>query len=150
MLFSKTSSYGIRAVLYLTMNVNRPFVLIREIASELDISYHFLGKIFQTLIQAGLIISYKGPNGGVKLAKKPADLFLIDVIRAIDGMDLFTKCVIGLNECSDTHPCPLHYQWSAIRSKIYEMLRKTNFSQLAQDTEAFNFRIKNEKMEIFI
>ncbi len=147
MLFSKASSYAIRAILYLTMNADRPFVLTREIASELNISYHFLGKIFQTLIHAGLIISYKGPNGGVKLAKQPADIFLIDVIRAIDGMDLFTKCVIGLEECSDSHPCPLHSQWMPVRSKIYEMLNKTNFSRLAQDTAAFRLRIKNEKVE---
>ncbi len=147
MLFSKASSYGIRAVLYLTMNADRPFVLTREIASELGISYHFLGKIFQTLIQAGLIISYKGPNGGVKLAKNPSDFFLIDIIRAIDGMGLFTKCVIGLNECSDANPCPLHDQWSVIRSEIYDMLKKTSFTQLAQDTATFNFRIKNEKTD---
>ena len=148
MLFSKSTSYGIRAVLYLTMNSERPFVLIREIAKELDISYYFLGKIFQTLIQSGLIVSYKGPNGGVKLAKDPQNLYLIDVFRALEGNDLFTKCVIGLNQCSDEHPCPLHHQWSAIRSQIYRMLENTSFLQLAQNTEAFDFRIKNKKVEI--
>ncbi|HDZ13041.1 MAG TPA: Rrf2 family transcriptional regulator, partial [Bacteroidetes bacterium] len=125
MLFSKTSAYGIRAVLYLSMQKGHPFVLIREIAENLNLSYHFLGKIFQNLSQGGLITSYKGPNGGVRLARKPEDIFVLDVVRVLEGMDLFTECVFGLDKCSDHFPCPLHHKWFRIRKEISEMMAST-------------------------
>ncbi len=146
MLFSKTSEYGFRAILYLAIYPERQFIPIREIADELGISFHFLGKIFQSLTQNGLVKSYKGPNGGVALAENPRNIYPIDVIRAIDGLNLLHKCAVGLNECSDKNPCPLHNQWIKIRHEIYRMSSSVSlsFDQLAKDTKRHKLRIKNK------
>ncbi len=144
MLFSKASTYGIRAVLYLTLNANKSFVSVREISEALGISYHFLGKIFQSLTQSGLVESYKGPHGGVKLARSPENLTVLDIYRVLDGMALFRNCVFGLDACSDKNPCPMHHKWLPVREKIYKILNQTNFAELARDTKAFNLRLRIE------
>ncbi len=144
MLFSKASTYGIRAVLYLTLNSNKSYISIREISEALGISYHFLGKIFQELTRWGVVESYKGPNGGIRLTREPKDLTVLDVYRVLDGLDLFKNCVFGLDKCSDANPCPLHNQWLPVREKIYAILSQTNFEELAKDTKTFNFRLKSK------
>ena len=63
MLLSKSTEYGIRATLYLTSLKQDGYVSIRAISDELDISFHFLTKIFQKLTQAGLLQSFRGPRG---------------------------------------------------------------------------------------
>ncbi len=147
MLFSKASTYGIRAVLYLTLHTEKSFISVREISEALGISYHFLGKIFQSLAQSGLIESYKGPNGGIRLAKNPEKLTLLDVYRVLDGMALFRNCVFGLEACNDKNPCPMHNKWLPVRQEIYSILKNTNFAELARDTRAFNFRLQVGKTE---
>ena len=49
------------------------FVSIRRMADELDISFHFLTKILQSLTSEGLLISHRGPKGGVRLAGVTVD-----------------------------------------------------------------------------
>ncbi|MCB0549642.1 MAG: Rrf2 family transcriptional regulator, partial [Phaeodactylibacter sp.] len=65
---SKGCVYGLRALLYIVSEKPREeYVNIREISEELDISFHFLTKTFQSLTQKGILRSYRGPNGGVTL-----------------------------------------------------------------------------------
>jgi len=96
MLLSKSCENAIRAITYLVNQKGRQFVPVKEIAAKTGISFHFLGKILQTLTQNGLLKSYKGPNGGMALAKPAAQIRVIDIIEVMDGLKIFEKC-IGMN-----------------------------------------------------
>lgn len=143
MILSNACDYGIRAALYVATQTNRPFVPIREISQNLSISFHFLTKILQTLNQHGIMTSFRGPKGGVALARKPEQIFLIDIVQAIDGSDLFKKCLLGLNECGDDHPCPLHDQWAAIRGEIQKLFEQTSLKEISEKIIRDGFRITN-------
>ena len=133
MLLSRACEYAIQAVLYLAQHYDTPYISIKEIANKNDISFHFLGKILQILTQKGLLISYKGPNGGVSLAKDPKDITLLEIIEAVDGLEFLTsKCVIGTPGCDDNKPCALHDRWGPIRKQIYEMFAEKSIAQLIQ------------------
>ena len=95
MLLSRACEYGIQAVLYLAKHHDVPYISVKEIAEKHDISFHFLGKILQTLTQKGLLTSYKGPKGGVSLARSPQELTVLQVVEAIDGVEFLRKCVVG-------------------------------------------------------
>ncbi|MBT6581852.1 MAG: Rrf2 family transcriptional regulator, partial [Bacteroidetes Order II. Incertae sedis bacterium] len=62
MLLSKTSEYGIRAMLHLAGVGGDVYLPVKRISKDLDISFHFLTKIFQQLTRAELVYSYRGPN----------------------------------------------------------------------------------------
>jgi hypothetical protein len=47
MFISKSCSYGIRSVVYLSGQPDDKYVSIRDISNDLNISYHFLTKILQ-------------------------------------------------------------------------------------------------------
>ena len=108
-IFSKKCEYGIQAVLYLAAREKGTLVSAEEISKVLKIPREFVSKILQSLRESGLILSSKGKSGGFILAKDPSRIKLIDVVAAIDGLDMFDNCVLGFPECTPTHPCPVHY-----------------------------------------
>ena len=146
MTFSKACNYGVRAALYVATRNQQEFVSIKEISEKLNISFHFLTKILQTLTQQGIMTSFRGPKGGVALAKPAAEISLLDVVQAIDGESLFTDCVLGLNNCGDDQPCPLHNQWTGIRQNIQELFESTSLHQVALDVTHNAFRLTNLMM----
>ena len=128
---SKSCVYGLRAALYVAgCGADRKFVPIREISGELGLSFHFLTKILQQLTGAGLLESYRGPNGGIALARAAAKISLLDVVKAIDGDALFESCVLGLAECSGKHPCPLHETWGKQRAELAAVLEQSTLGAL--------------------
>mgnify|MGYP001945684543 FL=1 len=114
---------------------------ISQISEKLDISYHFLTKIFQKLTKAGLLESMKGPKGGVRFKQAGSEIYLVEIVAAIDGMDLLTECALGLPGCGIATPCPLHDQWAEARDGIRLMLEKTSLTELALKGKAGNLRI---------
>ena len=142
MLLSKSAEYGIRATLYLASLNQDSYVSIRAISDELDISFHFLTKIFQKLTQAGLLRSFRGPNGGVALARPAGQITLMDLVTAIDGPGLFTECVLGLPGCGERKPCPLHETWGLERDRLAALFHNTDLAAMAADLETFDLRLK--------
>jgi Rrf2 family protein len=111
----------------------RKFIPIRELSDELDLSFHFLTKILQVLTEAKIMESFRGPNGGVGLARSAKDITLIDVIAAVDGMALFRDCALGLPGCGEKTPCPLHAAWAKRRQDLQKMFEKTTLASLAKE-----------------
>jgi len=118
----------------------RKFIPIREIAEELNLSFHFLTKILQVLTEAKIMDSFKGPSGGIGLARKPADIRLIDIIIAIDGDQMFGECILGLPACGEQAPCSLHSRWLRQRNNLQKMFEKSNLDTLTRDLKTSKFR----------
>lgn len=141
MLLSKSCVYGLRASLYLASQDNGEYVPIRQMSDKLDISFHFLTKILQELSAAGVMESYKGPNGGIKLTKAGTEITLMEIVVAIDGPELFTECALGLPGCGVDKPCPLHEAWAKTRDSIRGMLEETTLVELAEKGKKMNLRL---------
>jgi len=109
-------------------------LLARDISAHEKIPGPFLGKIFQTLVRAGLLKSSKGPGGGFALARDPETISLYDIYRAIDGTTYLEACAVGLARCSDEVPCPLHERWKPIRERIRNYLEATSLADMASAT----------------
>jgi len=129
-MLSKSCEYGLRATLYLASLDHDGYVSISTISEDLDISFPFLTKIFQKLNDAGLLDSQRGPNGGVALTKPADAVTLYEIVVAIDGDELFQECVLGLPNCGNADPCPLHDDWVEKRSAIETMFRNATLEQL--------------------
>ncbi len=115
MVLSKTCDYALRAVFFISSQPDSKFVPIREISEKLNISFHFLTKILQILNQKKITISFKGPNGGIALARSAELIYLNEIVEAVDGKKIYEECLLGLDSCGDQNPCPLHNEWAGIR-----------------------------------
>ncbi|PZF71698.1 RrF2 family transcriptional regulator [Taibaiella soli] len=141
-IFSKTCEYAMRAVFYVASNTaDGSRVGLKEIAAEIDSPEHFLAKILQDLCRKGIIDSAKGPNGGFFADAKTMTRPLSDIVSAVDGDAIFTGCGLGLSQCSEINPCPLHAEFKKVRNQITHMLTTTTIGQ-------FNKQLLNGKISL--
>ncbi|MCK6484315.1 MAG: Rrf2 family transcriptional regulator [Phycisphaerae bacterium] len=137
MIYSIGCEYAIRAMTYLAENTKPgEYCLLRTITNEHDLPQHFVGKIFQSLVRAGLLYSAKGRGGGFALRRSAEEIRLYDIVQAIDGTERLTRCIIGLARCDDTQPCPQHDWWQPQRQQIERMLMETSLADLARNAVA--------------
>jgi Rrf2 family protein len=134
MIHSSACEYAIRAMTYVAGYEPGTRLLARDISAHEKIPGPFLGKIFQTLVRAGLLKSSKGPGGGFSLARDPESISLYDIYRSIDGTTYLDACAVGLARCSDEVPCPLHERWKPIRERIRNYLEATSLADMATAT----------------
>ena len=129
MIFSKACEYGIKAAIYIAeQSINGTRASLKSISKEINSPEAFTAKILQTLVRNGIINSVKGSTGGFEAdVKKIKNIKLIEIVIAIDGDLHETKCVLGLNQCSELHPCPVHNKYKHIKKDILLMLKKTIF-----------------------
>ena len=52
-------------------------------------------------------------------------------VEAVDGTEEFTRCAVGLAECSDTSPCPLHDTWKPLKTRITDYMSEHTLADLA-------------------
>ena len=71
MKLSTRSRYGTRALLDLALNGGGGPAQLKDIARRQDISLHYLEHIITPLVGAGIIRSWRGVGGGLRLARKP-------------------------------------------------------------------------------
>lgn len=131
MIYSVGCEYGILALTKLAGDGPAgKFVLLRDILDGTDLPQHFVGKIFQTLVRADILVSAKGRGGGFALKRPPHEVSLRQIVEAIDGRQRISRCILGFAECNDEQPCPQHDHWKTIRRQIDELLDQTTLATL--------------------
>lgn len=145
-MFSKACEYAIRAVLYISIkSIDGSKLGIKEIAKEIDSPEPFTAKILQSLSREGIVSSAKGPNGGFYIDPKAKPIPLSDIVKAIDGDDILHSCALGLKECSDIFPCPIHADIKPYKERLRQVMDKKTVQQLAKDLDGGNVFLKNKK-----
>jgi Rrf2 family transcriptional regulator, iron-sulfur cluster assembly transcription factor len=132
-LFSKACELGIQAVLFLSIQERRIFNA-DEVSREIMLPKEFVSKVLQILTNKGIVGSKKGKNGGFFLAKDPSHIKLLDIVEAIDGLDLFRTCILGFPGCSSEKPCPVHEKWGKLRDEALIMLSTETLEDLKEKT----------------
>jgi Rrf2 family protein len=133
-IFSKKCEYALQAVLYMSAKEDDCICPAEDISTNLKIPKEFVSKILQSLTESGIVDSKKGKAGGFMLAKHPSKIKLIDIIEAIDGLDVFNNCVLGFPNCSPNNPCPVHDKWGELRDKAYDMLTSETLDKFKENT----------------
>ncbi len=147
-MFSQATKYAIKSVIYIwTKSIEDKRVGAKEIGTEINAPDAFTAKILQTLVKAKIIGSQKGPNGGFYTDESHTKITLKDVVRAIDGDQLFAGCSLGLPQCSEKSPCPLHFEVVGVRKQIDHMLTSKSIKSLA--IEVINGTSKLSDLKLF-
>jgi len=136
-MFSKACQYGIKSVIYIWKQSQiGQKVGAKEIAAFVDAPEPFTAKILQELVRKKIIGSQKGPTGGFYAGKEHEQFTLKDLVVVIDGDELFSGCGLGLKQCSENNPCPLHHEIIKIRLDLVHMLTEKSLKQLAEEVES--------------
>lgn len=132
-MFSKACTYGIKSVIYIaTQSLDGKRVKITDVANSSGSPEAFTAKILGKLTKAGIIDSYKGPNGGFEIdVNKIKETKIEEIVFAIDGDSIYNGCALGLSECDASDPCPMHDKFFKIREELKTMLGTTTIYELA-------------------
>lgn len=132
-MFKKETEYALRGLVYIqSKNTGGHRPGITEIADEIGAPQFYTAKILQRLAKQGFVESMKGKGGGFSFNPKNPDLSLETIIIAIEGDHIFTGCGIGLSECSEENPCPIHEQFAPIRDSIVKLVSEETIQSLAE------------------
>lgn len=77
---------------------------IAEVARRYKISRNHLVKVAQTLIQGGFVESVRGRCGGLRLARKPAEINLGAVVRVTEDNFALVECFDRKSSCCVVMP----------------------------------------------
>jgi len=136
MFFSRSTEYTIRAVAFLSIHAREEKKLgIKQIASDLGFPEHYLGKILQELARKHIIKSAKGPRGGFYIDEKAMDITLLSLIDASEGLEFFNTCGLGLYECNEDKPCPIHREYQIVKGNFYKILSEKTIRSIRDDIE---------------
>lgn len=128
---------GIKAVIYLcSQGCENKHTGIRQVAEGIDSSVHTVGKLLQLMVKHNIIKSVKGPSGGFFITPEQGQLPVFAIVEAIDGLERFRECGLGLPHCSAQHPCPMHYQYEPIRTAMEKAFRDKKLIDLCHSVDA--------------
>lgn len=131
MKLGRESAYGIGGLLALALKPPGTAVLLTDIAATGGIPQSFLAKIFQKLARHGIVRSLRGAVRGYALPRSPKEIKLKEILLAIEGPDLFERCIFWSDRCADSNPCPLHEQWKQIKQKSFrKLMEETTLADL--------------------
>src|SRR4051812_27062391 len=137
---SKRGEYALRSLINLGIasEVGRSLVQVAELAANEQLPVKFLEQILQTLKEAGLVESERGKFGGYRLARKPAEIKIGEVVRLIDGPlapigcvshSAYEKCT-----CPDEEHCGLRMIMLDVRNAIAGILDRYTLADVVEVT----------------
>ena len=131
MIFSKSFGYTTRGILFIaSMQEQKQYVQVEEIAVALRVPRYFMGKILKMLAKEKILSSVKGPSGGFTINQRTLEVTLLELVLLTDGSLIFDRCIMRLKECNSRRPCPMHNQIEPWRNGLQDMLSRTTIRDL--------------------
>jgi Rrf2 family protein len=142
MKLSTRSRYGIRMMLDIASHGQEEAVSLQSIAKRQDISLKYLEKITRILKGAGYLQGKRGPRGGHKLTCSPEEIYLGDLVLALEGDLELVNCWADNQPCPKINECKTHKMWDEMERIIYEKLNSLTLMDLNR-----NERLCREKLQ---
>ncbi len=131
---TKKADYGLIAMRHLAEHGDLGACSAKDLAEMYGIPQEALAKILQKLVKAQLLVSQQGTNGGYTLARTPAEISALEVIRAIEGPLFITSCSTG-SECEQEHRCNIRGPLRKVSKTIEEVLSKLTLVEMTESHE---------------
>ncbi len=136
MKLSTKGRYGLRAMVDLAVHSEKEPVSIASIAARQSISESYLEQLIAKLKRAGLVGSVRGAGGGYIPSRKPEEISVGDVLRALEGSLDPVECP-GLeaeNGCGGADVCVTKYVWKRINDSINRTVDEIKISELVKES----------------
>ncbi|MEO1584293.1 MAG: Rrf2 family transcriptional regulator [Planctomycetota bacterium] len=130
-MFSRTTEYALRAAVALAQQPETRLAS-RDIAARTQVPLGYLSRVMQTLVEAHVVDSQRGPSGGFKLVNPPGETSLLQVVQAIDPIKRITECPLKLSEHCDTL-CPLHRRMDRLAALAIQELGDATLDTLTRE-----------------
>lgn len=121
--------YAVTAMLDLALNHGEGPITLADIAQRQGISLSYLEQLFSRLRKQHLVSSVRGPGGGYSLGRAASEIFVAQVITAVDETVDTTRCG-GAHNCQNSHQCLTHDLWHELSCRIFDYLNSISLQDL--------------------
>jgi len=137
MRFSSRGHYGLKAMFDLARHYGTGPVPLKSIAERQNLSGQYLEQLIAMLKKAGLVKSVRGAQGGYILARRPEEIKVGDVLRALEGPLAPVDCVneIDPKECDQADFCITRTVWEKIRNSIAQVMDSITLADLCREAQ---------------
>ncbi len=127
----KLTDYG---TVVMTALAARPDALrnAHELAAETHVAAPTVSKLLKQLAKYGLVESIRGAHGGYRLARRPEQITVADVVSALEGPIALTQCAVHDGGCSIESHCGVRGNWRLINTAIRQALESVTLAEMAE------------------
>lgn len=130
---SSRCDYACRAIVELARYSPKDIPLTANaIATKRNIPEKYLVHILLQLKKAGMVNSVRGAQGGYRLAKKPGEISLLDIVLAVDGT------IMDPAPCDDESSPELKQAWQEVEEQMTGILRAVTIQTIMDKSPAPN------------
>ena len=134
-MLSKKAKYAIKALVFLAQNLDKLPMPVSKIAELGKIPKKYLEVVLSELRNAGYLFSKKGVSGGYVLTKLPEEIFLVGIVRLMDGPIARVSCASAYHyrsceECLNEATCSIKKVYLKIREEELKILSDTSIADM--------------------
>lgn len=126
--------YAVTAMLDLALHGTGGPVSLADISGRQDISLSYLEQLFAKLRRNELVKSVRGPGGGYRLSRDHAEIFVAQIIDAVNETVDATGCR-GKGQCQQGEVCLTHHLWEDLSNEIHGFLSQISLASLMEKRE---------------
>ena len=130
---STKGRYALRIMVDLAQNDNGEFIRLKDISDRQNITIKYLEQIMPLLTRAGYVKSYRGNNGGYRLARRPEEYTVGDILRTTEGSLAPLACLEDdPNQCPRCNECTTLPFWAGMWKVINDYVDHVTLEDLVE------------------
>ena len=133
MMLTTKSRYAVMAIIEVASRQNNTPVKLADISKKQDIPLNYLEQIFLKLKKSNLVTSIKGPGGGYNLNLPSNQIFIEDIIDAVEENLKMTRCSKDKTCRDDGIKCKTHNLWKGLGIHIREYFANISIEDVILD-----------------
>ena len=138
--------YAVTAMLDLALHAKTGPISLADISRRQGISLSYLEQLFAKLRQNTLVSSVRGPGGGYKLGRSSAEIFVAEIIDAVNESVDATNCG-GAGNCQQGEVCLTHYLWCDLSDQIHRFLNSISLASLVERKDVMKVAERQDMKE---
>ncbi|MFS1538493.1 MAG: Fe-S cluster assembly transcriptional regulator IscR [Candidatus Phlomobacter fragariae] len=127
--------YAVTAMLDVALHSKTGPVPLADISERQGISLSYLEQLFSRLRKNELVSSVRGPGGGYLLGREAKNIFIAQVISAVDESLDTTRCQGNKEGCQGGGRCLTHALWRDLSDRITSFLSNISLEELVNNQE---------------
>ena len=104
----------------------------QQLAERVRLEVPTVSKLLKRLAQAGLVTSFRGVNGGYRLARGPRAITIAAIVTAMEGPIGMTECSVHEGQCGHESHCGVRVNWQRISHAISAALESVTLADMLQ------------------
>lgn len=109
---------------------SRAVVSATDLAERVRLELPTVSKLMKRMGRAGLVESFRGAQGGYRLARAPESITLADIVTAMEGPIGMTECSVHVGRCGFESHCGARSNWRRVSDIVVAALQGVTLADM--------------------